>query len=81
VNGKEVALSAKESSLLCLLAQAPGQVLTRDEIVDKVWGWGFDGTTRTVDNFILCLRQKLEAEPSRPRHINTVRDVGCKLEP
>jgi DNA-binding response OmpR family regulator len=79
--GRAVALLAKEFDLVCLLAQHPGQPFSRETILDRVWGWDFDGTTRTVDNYILALRQKLEADPSRPRHIRTVRQVGYKLEP
>jgi two-component system alkaline phosphatase synthesis response regulator PhoP len=81
VRGAEVTLSAKEFDLLCLLARSAGRALSREAILDRVWGWDFDGTARTVDNFILALRQKLEAEPGRPRHIITVRGVGYRLEP
>ena len=81
VEGREVGLSAKEFDLLCLLARSPGRAFTRAEILDRVWGWGFDGTTRTVDNFILILRQKLEADSAHPRHIKTVRQVGYRLDP
>ena len=81
VAGREVALSAKEFDLLRLLAQAPGKPLTRESILDQVWGWDFAGTTRTVNNFILSLRQKIEADPAHPRHLITVRQVGYKLEP
>ena len=66
--------------LLCLLVRTPGRPHTREEILDRIWGFGFDGTTRTVDNYILNLRQKLEDDPARPRHIVTVRQVGYKLE-
>ena len=79
--GQEVQVSAREFDLLLLLARNPGRPFTRDVILDRVWGWGFDGTTRTVDNFIMSLRQKLEPDPSRPRYIKTVRQVGYKLEP
>jgi two-component system alkaline phosphatase synthesis response regulator PhoP len=79
--GREVHLSAREFDLLLLLARNPGRPFTREVILDRVWGWGFDGTTRTVDNFIMALRQKLEADPSRPRHLKTVRQVGYKLDP
>jgi DNA-binding response OmpR family regulator len=79
--GAEVRLSARELDLLLLLARSPGRPFTRAIILDRVWGWGFDGTERTVDNFILSLRQKLEADPVNPRHIVTVRQVGYKLEP
>jgi two-component system alkaline phosphatase synthesis response regulator PhoP len=81
VEDREVALSAKEFDLLCLLARTPGRAFTRVEILERVWGWGFDGTARTVDNFILILRQKLEADPAQPRHIKTVRQVGYRLDP
>jgi DNA-binding response OmpR family regulator len=80
-DGQPLALSAKEFDLLCLLARAPGRVFDREAILDKVWGFGFAGTARTVDNFIRALRQKVEPDPSRPRHIVTVRGVGYKLEP
>jgi DNA-binding response OmpR family regulator len=79
--GREVALLAKEFDLLALLARNPGRPFTREAILERVWGWDFDGTTRTVDNYILALRQKLEADPSRPRHIRTVRQVGYRLDP
>ncbi len=81
VGDEQIALSAKEFDLLCLLARSPGRPFTRDVILDRVWGWGFDGTARTVDNIILGLRKKIEADPSHPRHIKTVRQVGYKLEP
>lgn len=79
--GEEVSLSAKEFDLLCLLARSPGMSISRETILRQVWGWSFDGTSRTVNNFILSLRQKLEADPARPRHITTVRQVGYKLAP
>jgi len=50
-------------------------------ILERVWGWGFEGTARTVDNFVRSLRQKIEADPARPRHILTVRNVGYRLTP
>ena len=78
--GAEVALSAKEFDLLELLARSPGRAFSRATILDRVWGWGFEGTARTVDNFILSLRQKLEADPAHPRHLRTVRGVGYRLE-
>ncbi|MCP4197013.1 MAG: response regulator transcription factor [Proteobacteria bacterium] len=81
VKGKEALLSAKEFDLLCLLAQSPGRPYSRDTILNRVWGWNFDGTTRTVDNFIMSLRKKIEANPAKPKHIVTVRQVGYKLEP
>lgn len=79
--GSEVLLSAKEFDLLFLLAKSSGEPITREAILEQVWGWGYDGTARTVNNFILSLRQKLEPDPARPRHILTVRQVGYKLAP
>lgn len=81
VAGREVAVSAREFDLLHLLATSPGRVHTREAILERVWGFGFEGTARTVDNFIHTLRQKVERDPSRPRHIVTVRTVGYRLEP
>ena len=80
LRGDEVPLSAKEFDLLCLLARSPGQTFTRDTILDRVWGWGFEGTPRTVDNFIMALRHKLEDDPTNPRHLRTVRQVGYRLD-
>jgi len=79
VDGVEVEMSAKEFDVLCLLAEVPGRPRTREEILDRVWGWDFEGTPRTVDNFIVSLRHKIEPDPNRPSHIITVRGVGYKL--
>lgn len=79
LDGREVELSAKEFGVLDLLARAPGRPHTREEILDRVWGWDFEGSPRTVDNFIVSLRQKLERDPGRPRHIITIRGMGYKL--
>ena len=80
LRGKEVGLSAKEFALLALLAGSPGKAFRRDDILDRVWGFGFDGTARTVDNFIMSLRQKIETDPSSPAFIKTVRQVGYKFD-
>ncbi|HUU00106.1 MAG TPA: response regulator transcription factor [Myxococcota bacterium] len=80
LKGQKVSLSAKEFDLLNLLAASPGRVFTREEILNRVWGWGFDGTSRTVDNYILSLRQKIESDPAHPRHLKTVRQVGYRLD-
>ena len=80
VNGNSIELSLKEFDLLLLLAKAPGRPFSRESILSSVWGWNFDGTTRTVDNFIMSLRQKIEIDPSKPVHIKTVRQLGYKLE-
>lgn len=78
--GKEVLkLSRKEFGVLRLLAARVGQVVTRNEMLDEVWGHESFPTTRTVDNHIASLRAKLEDDPSEPRHLITVHGVGYKL--
>ena len=81
VAGEPVEFSSKEFDLLCLFAKAPGRPFTRDTILDRIWGWEFEGTSRTVDNFVMSLRKKIEQDPTNPRHIKTVRQVGYKLDP
>jgi DNA-binding response OmpR family regulator len=63
--------------LLCLV-HAGGKVLSRDQIQARVWGPSHHGTVRTVDNFVLQLRAKLEIDPQNPRHLITVRGVGYR---
>lgn len=75
VEGKEVALANKEFELLHLLIQSPGQVFTREQILETVWGWSYAGNTRTVDVHIQTLRQKLGASADL---IETVRGVGYR---
>lgn len=79
LDGREIELSVKEFGILCLLAQTPGRPFSREEIIDRVWGWDFEGSPRTIDNFIMSLRQKVEDDSADPRHILTVRGVGYKL--
>ena len=74
-----VELTATEFDVLLCLVEAGGRVLSRDQIQAKVWGPAHHGTPRTIDNFILQLRAKLETEPTDPRHIVTVRGVGYRL--
>ena len=78
-NGAAVELTATEFDVLACLAEAKGRVLSRDQIQDAVWGENHHGTTRTIDNFILQLRQKLEDDPAKPRHLVTVRGVGYRF--
>jgi DNA-binding CsgD family transcriptional regulator len=68
-NGTRIELTGKEFDVLRLLAQNRGRIATRDRLLAEVWGYKHYPTTRTVDNHILRLRQKLEANPSDPRHI------------
>lgn len=80
VNGVVVNLSSKEFELLKVLASHPGQVLTREQLLDLVWGNDFYGDTRTVDVHIRWLREKIEADPGNPEYILTVRGVGYKFK-
>lgn len=75
----EIELSAKEFELMKFLASQPDIPVTRNELLDHVWGYNSYPTTRTVDNFIARLRQKVEDVPERPRHILTVHGVGYKF--
>ena len=75
----ETMLSFYEVQLLKLLHERAGQPVSRDEILDKVWGIETASHNRTVDNFVVKLRKKLEPEPNEPRHILTVYGVGYKL--
>lgn len=74
-----VELTATEFDVLWCLVGAGGQVLSREEIQTKVWGPGHHGTLRTIDNFLLQLRSKLEDDPSSPKHLLTVRGVGYRF--
>lgn len=76
VDGEEVILTLKEFEMLCLLLRNRGIVLTRDQLLNKVWGYSFDGESRTVDVHIRTLRQKLGAAGDVVR---TIRGVGYKI--
>ena len=79
VTGEERELSTREFKLLRHLIQNRGRVLSRDQILNKVWGYDYDGTPRTIDNFINKLRQKLGDDPTEPKWIQTVRGSGYKF--
>jgi DNA-binding response OmpR family regulator len=78
--GTALELSPKEFDLLAFLARNKGLVLSREHLLEKVWGYDFTGGTRTVDVHIRWLRRKIEADPARPGRIVTVRGAGYKLE-
>jgi two-component system, OmpR family, alkaline phosphatase synthesis response regulator PhoP len=80
LSGEIVPLTATEFDVLMCLVEARGRVLTRDQILARVWGPGHHGTLRTIDNFVLQLRNKLEADPTAPKHLVTVRGVGYRFE-
>jgi two-component system alkaline phosphatase synthesis response regulator PhoP len=74
-------LTEKEAMILKVLAEKPGEVVTRDDLLEKVWGYEVFPSTRTVDNFILRLRKIFEREPHDPQHFLTVRGVGYRFLP
>ncbi len=79
VRGEEVESTAREFDLLRFLVEHPGVVFTREQLMAQVWGPDHFGTVRTVDNFVARLRQKVEADPDNPSHIETVRGVGYRF--
>ena len=81
VDGAAVQLPLKEFELLELLLRNAGRVLTRGQLIDRVWGADYVGDTKTLDVHVKRLRSKVEPEPSAPRFIVTVRGLGYKFEP
>jgi len=79
--GKPLDMTRREFQLLQALASRPGEVVTRDELLDRVWGLESYTTSRTIDNHIAGLRAKLESDPAEPRRLLTVRGVGYKWSP
>jgi two-component system response regulator RegX3 len=80
LNGKEIKLRKKEFALMLLLLENPGRVLTRDVLIDRVWGSDYVGDTKTLDVHIKRLRTLIEDDPKNPAHITTIRGVGYRLE-
>ena len=81
VDGREVAMPLKEFELLELLLRNSGRVLTRGQLIDRVWGSDYFGDTKTLDVHIKRIRSKIEKEPSDPRMLLTVRGLGYRFEP
>jgi len=77
--GEVIPLAPKEFELLAFLARRPNQVCSRDAALNAVWGYGYEGETRTVDVHIHWLRRKLEDDPAQPRYLVTVRQYGYKF--
>ena len=77
--GRPLEMTRKEFQVLRLLASRAGEVVTRDELLNEVWGYENYPTTRTVDNHVAGLRAKIESEPANPQHLKTVHGVGYKL--
>jgi two-component system response regulator RegX3 len=80
VHGKKVAMPLKEFELLELLLENVNRVLTRGQIIDRVWGSNYFGDTKTLDVHVKRIRSKIEDDPARPVHILTVRGLGYKFE-
>jgi DNA-binding response OmpR family regulator len=80
-NGRPIILTAHEFKLLKFFTENPERVLTREALLNEVWGYNSYPTTRTVDNQILKLRQKLEPDPARPKHLLTIYGAGYKFVP
>ena len=80
VDGKAVNMPLKEFDLLEYLLRNAGRVLTRGQLIDRIWGADYVGDTKTLDVHVKRLRSKIEEEPSRPRHLVTVRGLGYKYE-
>jgi len=79
--GQAVQLTAQELKLLVHFASNPGRTFSRDELLAAAWGYGYEGTTRTVDNFVSQLRGRFEKSPDDPRHFVTVRGMGYRFDP
>ncbi len=80
VKGEPAECTPKEFELLRFLIRNKGRVVSRDQILNKVWGYDYYGTPRTIDNFVQKLRMKVERDAANPDHILTVRGIGYKFE-
>ncbi|HEX6336727.1 MAG TPA: response regulator transcription factor, partial [Jiangellaceae bacterium] len=80
VGGEGVRLPLKEFELLELLLRNAGRVLTRGQLIDRIWGADYVGDTKTLDVHVKRLRAKIEPDPAQPRHLQTVRGLGYKFE-
>jgi two-component system, OmpR family, response regulator RegX3 len=81
VNGQGTPMPLKEFELLEFLLRNSGRVLTRGQLIDRIWGSDYVGDTKTLDVHVKRLRAKLEPDPGRPRYLLTVRGLGYKFEP
>ncbi len=79
--GKKISLSKRETNLLRLLVERKNEVISREEILQAVWGYDVFPSTRTIDNYILAFRKNFEEDPKEPRHFFSVRSVGYKFIP
>ncbi|GAA4799093.1 response regulator transcription factor [Rothia endophytica] len=81
VTGEPISMPLKEFELLEMLLRNAGRVMTRSQLIDRVWGADYVGDTKTLDVHIKRLRSKVEPDPSSPRYVVTVRGLGYKFEP
>jgi two-component system alkaline phosphatase synthesis response regulator PhoP len=81
VGGREIDLTATEFDLLRVLAEHPGWVYSREELLEAVWGYSYLGESRLVDVHVANLRKKIEDDPANPQFVRTVRGVGYRFEP
>lgn len=79
--GVKVELTAQEFKLLAHFLTHPGRTFSREDLLSGAWGFGYEGTARTVDNFVSQLRAKFEIEPEKPLHFITVRGLGYRFDP
>ena len=80
-DGSPLELSPREFDLLAFFVKHPNEVVDRRQILNKVWGYDYYGTARTIDNFVTKLRQKMEPNPNKPAHFLTARGIGYKFVP
>ncbi|HUS89355.1 MAG TPA: response regulator transcription factor [Desulfosporosinus sp.] len=80
VRGEETELTPKEFEFLRVLIAHPGKVYSRDELLERIWGYEYDGDTRTVDVHVRHLRLKVERDPSNPEYIETLRGIGYRFK-
>jgi len=80
INGENIALPLKEFELLEFLVRNSGRVLTRTQLIDRVWGSDYFGDTKTLDVHVKRLRAKIEKDPANPVYIQTIRGLGYKFE-
>ena len=78
-NGVTQELTEKEAMILKVLAEHPGEIVSREDLLERVWGYDVFPSTRTVDNFILRLRKRFERDPAQPKHFLTVWGVGYRF--
>lgn len=79
IDGEPIGLSAKEFQILKYFIEKEGEVVSRDTLLNDIWGYDSYPTTRTVDNYMLSIRKKIEDDPSNPKHILTIHTVGYKF--